>query len=292
MYYLKWDNENKRFYSDLFMLALPVIGKKQYILTIGGKEVEIDSEKMMADLQKEKYRLPNRPQVKVIEDSVLYIRMPMMSYANWYIKKIGEAYTPGVKKIVFDVRNNPGGDDNVWKRILSSIIAEPFEYTYAVGMNYDERLKNCVSGFGDIKVENGQITIHQKRTIEPDSAGLHFSGKLYLIQDGTTYSAAAAFAAAAMQNRDKITVVGQPSILISGYTFPAITFSLPHSRLVYRLAFSYDLTGGPENPYMDKVHIIIKDSIKDYLSKLYDYDSSVIDEFIKKDAAAKYVISR
>ena len=29
MYYLKWDDENKRFYSDFFILPLPLMGKMQ-----------------------------------------------------------------------------------------------------------------------------------------------------------------------------------------------------------------------------------------------------------------------
>ena len=87
-----------------------------------------------------------------------------------------------------------------------------------------------------------------------------------------------------MQNKDRITVTGKSSALISGYTFPGIVFKLPNSKIAYKLSFSYDLSGRTENPYMDKVDIEIQEGICEYLSKLYEYDSSNTEEFIKRDS--------
>jgi hypothetical protein len=278
-----WDTHNKQFYADNFIWYLPFIGKNVFMLTVGGKEVLINSQKTVDNLQRETYTLNRSPRVEIIDGDILYIGMPMMMDAAWYINALKEKYTPAVKKIVFDIRGNGGGDDSVWADLLTHIIGEPFHYSFVAGMNYDERLKEAVRSFGALTVEGEKMIVRSHRTLYPDSGSIHFTGKMYILQDRYTYSAAAAFVTAAMQNNDKITVVGEPSAFIAGYTFPPVIFKLPHSGLVFKLAFSTDLSGGKDNPYMDKVVVEVRETIGDYFDKLYQYDSSGIDYLSQRD---------
>jgi hypothetical protein len=284
-----WDSDKKQFYADNFIWYLPAIGKPIFTLTIGGKEVIIDSQKLVDNLQREKYALDRSPRVEIINGDILYIGMSIMMDATWYINELKEKYTPAVKKIIFDIRDNGGGDDSVWADLLTHIINEPFHYCFVVGMNYGERLKEAIRDFGEITVENGKMTVRSPRTLYPDSSSIHFTGKMYILQNKYTYSAASAFAAAAIQNKDKITVMGEPSAFIAGYTFPPIIFKLPHSGLVFRLAFSTDISGGKDNPYMDKVVVELSETIDDYFDKLYKYDSSTIEYLSQRDKWVEYI---
>jgi hypothetical protein len=279
--YCLWDADNKQFYADNFIWYLPLIGKNVFTLTIGGKDVVVNSQKLLDNLQREKYSLARARRVEIINDSLLYICMPMMTDAAWYINALKEKYTPAVKKIIFDICSNGGGDDSVWADLLTHIIAEPFHYNFVVGMNYDERLKKAIHDFGEITVEGEKMIVSSYRTLYPDSSSVHFAGKMYILQDKYTYSAAAAFSAAAMQHKDKITVAGEPSAFIAGYTFPPVILKLPHSGLVFKLAFSADLSGGKDNPYMDKVDVELQETIDDYFDKLYSYDSSGVEYLTK-----------
>ena len=287
--YCLWDSDNKQFYADNFIWYLPIIGKNIFTLTIGGKEVVINSQKLVDDLQREKYDLTRSPRVEMIDSGTLYIYMPMMMDAAWYINELKEKYTPSMKKIIFDIRDNGGGDDSVWADLLTHIIHEPFHYNFVVGMNHDERLKEAVRDFGEVTVEDGKMIVSGHRTLYPDSGSIYFTGKMYILQDKYTYSAAAAFVSAAMQNKGRITVLGEPGAFITGYTFPPVIFKLPHSGIVFKLAFSTDLSGGKDNPYMDKVDVELRETIDDYFDKLYKYDSSGVEYLLQRDKWVGYV---
>lgn len=282
MLYLMWDPYYNQWYSDFFVLVLPYIGKKQFTLNIGGTDILINSEKLMDNLQKETYQLSSSPKVYVLND-IMYIYMPMMMNWEWYVQEVKKLYNPKIKKVVFDLRGNGGGDDSVWSNILKHLIDKPFSYKYYVGMNSTITLQDAISGFGDIKIKENHITVSSSRTIAPDSSSVKFNGTIYILQDKYTYSAATAFVSAAMQNKEKMTVIGERSALISGYTFPALVFSLPHSRVAFKLGFSADLTGGIDNPYMDKVEIDMSDSPSDYFDKRYKYDCHNIEYINERD---------
>jgi len=290
IYALEWDSECKQWFSDYFMLSLPKMGLKKFSLTIGGREVVIDSDSLVHNLERERYQpFPYSPRLMLIDSSILYVCMPTMMNAQWYIQEIRRIYRTGIEKVIFDLRGNSGGDDSVWWMILSALVKQPLNYRYYVGMNDHETLRMAVSAFGDFEKRDNILTVSRERTIKPDNATLGFDGHIYIFQDRYTYSAASAFVSAAMQNKERFTVIGEPSRLFSGYSFPAILFSLPNSKLVYSLAFSTDLTGGKENPFMDKVDILIKDNIDEYIEKLFDYDSFSEEYLTKKDRLIKYV---
>jgi len=212
-----------------------------------------------------------------------------MMNAQWYIQEMSRIYHPNIEKVIFDLRANGGGDDSVWWMILSALLKQPLNYRYYVGMNDIDALKEAVSSFGDFEMKDNILTVSRERTIRPDSASLGFNGHIYILQDKYTYSAASAFVSAALQNKERFTVVGEPSRFISGYTFPAILFTLPNSKLVFSLSFSIDLTGGRDNPFMDKVDVVIKDNITEYIEKLFDYDSYSIEYLTQKDKLIDFI---
>ena len=291
MFYLEWDTEFKRWYSDYFMLAMPLLQKPVFTLTIGGRDVIINSNETVDNLEREKYQTSSSPKVILLYDDILYIYMPMMMNKQWYVDEIKKMYHAGVKKIIIDIRDNPGGDDSVWAGVLSSLVDKPFSYRYFVGMNYDEALKNAISNFGAVKIENNLMTVSQERIIDPDRNSVRFTGKIFIFQNKNIFSAASALVSAAMQDKNRFTVIGEKSTLISGYTFPAVIFKLKNSGITFKLAFSKDLTGGEQNKYMDAVDIEIQEDINDYLEKIYQYDCHSIEYLQQHDKLVQYVRS-
>ena len=286
--HLMWDTNHNRWYSDFFMLTLPYINKKQFTLNIAGEDILIDSDILLENLRKEQYQTTSTPKIYVLND-ILYIYMPVMMSWQWYVQEIKRHYNSNIKKIVFDLRGNSGGDDSVWASILKHLIATPFFYQYNVGANYNKTLQESIFRFGEVDIDGYTMTVSNKRIIEPDSSSVNFTGKFYILQDKYTYSAAAAFVSAALQNTDKIVVVGERSALISGYTFPPLIFSLPNSRIAFRLGFSADLTGGKSNPYMDIVNIEVVENPAGYFDKLYKYDCHSKEYLDEVDSLISYI---
>jgi hypothetical protein len=294
MYYMYWDPISKKKFSTLFTLVFPLLNIEKYSLTIGDKDIELETGKTVEGLQREHPTSSFSRNVILIDSTILYIRMPQMYDSEWYINELLRIYTPNVEKIVIDVRDNSGGSDGVWAELLRKIIDKPLTYTYHVGINHNETIeKALLSTFSDFKMtRKGDKTEIFNETVEvPDSNSIHFKGKIYVLQNEWSYSAATALSSVAMQNENMV-VVGAPSILIGGYTLPAIAFKLPNSGLAFTLAFSADISGGENNPYMDKVEVeILENDIQAYTDKILNYDCYSKDYLSTKDELIKYVKS-
>lgn len=289
LYMMCWDPQYKKLYTDALLTSLAPAGYNTCTFTIAGKEVFINTQTKIPDLKRPDYTLPRSALVTVLDNDILYIRMPMMMNYGWYVKEIRQAYNPQIKKVVFDLRQNGGGDDSVWAIILSQLLRNPLHYTYRVEMNYHEDLKDAIAGFGNIEVKGDKMTVERKRVITPDSSSVGFDGPIYILQGKNTYSAASAFISAAKQNKKIFTIAGEPSAMISGYTFPGIVFVLPHSRIAYKLAFSADVSGEADDPYRDQVDILITENINDYLERSFIYDPQELNFLLKRDKCIKYI---
>ncbi|MBB3187643.1 S41 family peptidase [Microbacter margulisiae] len=282
-----WDPVHKQWYEESFIYALPEMGMQKFSLTIGNKKINIDCAKPMDNLQKI-HAQSHGPKMLLINNDILYIDMPSMFNANWYINEFLHIYISSIKKIIIDIRNNGGGSDGVWQDLLKKIIDKPLKYRYCVGMKHNAILEKAVSSFGTIKVEGSNAILTQDVTLRPDSNSVHFNGKIYVLQNQHVYSAAAALSSVALQERNMV-LVGEPIPVIAGYTLPPILFKLPNSGIAFELAFSADLSGGKKNPYMDKVEVPVNLSLKEYLDMIFhnDYHS---DDFLRnKDKLIQYV---
>lgn len=95
----------------------------------------------------------------------------------------------GVTTLIIDVRENPGGDDDMWKAGLLTYLADkPYrnassyvKKVIAGRQSGTEQVGDVVHGFGDTWVQ-------------PDPANpLHFAGKTYVLVGRVTYSSAVLF---------------------------------------------------------------------------------------------------
>lgn len=154
-----------------------------------------------------------------------------------------------VPNLIIDVRNNPGGHIDVCNRLVSWFIDKPTEATN----HYDKVNSNGVyqsfvhcmnipaddKPFEDYVVRDGQTGFYNPSSLSdviyPDSA-VHYSGRVIVLTDETSKSAASDFPAILVRNGRAITVGRETG---TGYHYmTAVKFAhlaLPHSHIEYTL---------------------------------------------------------
>ena len=154
-----------------------------------------------------------------------------------------------VPNLIIDVRNNPGGHIDVCNRLVSWFIDKPTKETN----HYDKVNSNgiyqsfvhCMNipaddkPFEDYVAREGQTGFYSPSSIAdviyPDSA-VHYGGRVIILTDETSKSAASDFPAILVRNGRAITVGRETG---TGYHYmTAVKFAhlaLPHSHIEYTL---------------------------------------------------------
>ena len=154
-----------------------------------------------------------------------------------------------VPNLIIDVRNNPGGHIDVCNRLVSWFIDKPTEATN----HYDKVNSNGVyqsfvhcmnipaddKPFEDYVVRDGQTGFYNPSSLSdviyPDSA-VHYGGRVIILTDETSKSAASDFPAILVRNGRAITVGRETG---TGYHYmTAVKFAhlaLPNSHIQYTL---------------------------------------------------------
>lgn len=150
--------------------------------------------------------------------------------------------------LIIDVRNNPGGESEVVGRILSYFATEPFDrqkggYNMVLKKGGYETFKHSLNYSPDQepfaeyeKMEglNGFISKGDGR-IEPDSL-IHYAGRVYVLTNGRSYSAATMLPSVLVRNRRAVTVgreTGTAYHYMTALKFADIV--LPNSRQTVRI---------------------------------------------------------
>jgi len=194
-------------------------------------------------------------QLKELNDSTAYIGLSSFELSENetddvcnYIKKCEDNK---IRNLIFDVRNNGGGHADVLLKIFGCLISKPLKldgydmmnkidfetFKYSMNRSYDgaENGSSEFDGFKPRPGKNGVYStsgdIGKNRIICPDSL-IHYSGKLYVLANENSISAATLFAALTAKSKRGV-VIGRETA--SAYHFmTAIKFSqilLPNSKI-------------------------------------------------------------
>lgn len=277
---LAWDEKNSKWYSEFFWINKKILEDKDFVLTIGNKDIALNSD-VTVDIKQKAPQFSLSPMVSTFDD-ILYIRMPEMNNGQWYTEQIARNYKPDITKIIIDIRGNRGGRDDAWIQLLSSIIGQPILIETNISMNNNEAIIKLLPL---LKLKEPQIL--SSFTISPAKGSLNFGGNIYVIQDADTYSAASSLASIAFQHKNIISV-GYPLSHIGGRGLAPLIFRLNNSGIIFRMSFTVDLSGNEANPYMNKVEIEMQQDIPSFLDMLTNnqYD---IEYFKNKDLLIKYI---
>jgi len=291
---LRWDIKNKIYYKDNFYKAQKFIvdGKINlgFIDDSGNmirQQFNFDDSFTLLKKPIRKIGYFSQEEEKVIyfdKENILYLRIPKMDRdkVTFYTNKIDSISNLGSKisKVVLDIRGNGGGSDRLYTSILKHIISESVNEPYKVAFPKNDFI---LSYFGfkptDVTVQrntllgNSSFYLYgQNRKIKPDSTSIKYNNKIFILQDEFVYSAAGNLSALAKSNSNIITI-GNRTGLCGGKQTSPIYFSLPNSKLIYRLEPMLDFSN------VNKIEDIFHDEVTDYIPQTFeDYKRRIFSE--------------
>jgi hypothetical protein len=282
---MRWDFEKKRYFAEDFYQANNLTAKEQLTLVFEGK----DRKRINASFPlgaalsfNDSISIPQDKNKKVEyweNEQLLYIRVPRMAEPDYYPPLIRSltAAKP-LKKVIIDIRDNPGGGDGVWMNILTTLIRNPIVYKDFILCNNTKALK------ARFPEESPGWKLHKEKTldnygyavfysgensIDPDSASIKFNKTIYVLQNENIYSSAGSLAAVAVLS-PQLKTVGNNTGRLLGKGVSPLLFELPHSKIMYRIEPVIDFLNvkTPKDIYHDTVELPVDLSIEEYLDRL------------------------
>lgn len=254
---LQWDRENERWYSSVPMEFYQF--SRNDTLQCTFKTPEGESFSMGLPIREKPHKNEHFLSISFnavtyfSNENLLYVRLISMAKWNELEKDLLKVIERGkpVDKVVIDIRNNRGGSDMVWYRLLKLLIEKPIKpelqygflpalqkvsYTpYGISFQKEEQ----VSFLGNQKIQFYADTLLRK--IRPDERSLGYNGPIYVVQNKDIFSSAGALSTLCDYSGQLVSV-GQPSDRIAGMGVTPNFFMLPNSKLIFRLDLGLDLT--------------------------------------------------
>lgn len=185
------------------------------------------------------------------DSRTLYIRIPKMVNEEFYPKEIARYDKENIEKVIIDIRGNPGGSDNVWNKTLSSIMCgKTFfktKYSYNSDLKKSDTTFTPAENFRDLNL----VYKWANRGIGGNKSVLNYKGKIYVLYDELSFSAAGSLVSACYYS-DNLVAVGVPTGRILGFGTNPYEFRLPNTKIGYRIEPILDITEC--NTYKDIFH--------------------------------------
>lgn len=303
---MKWDFVHHTYFADAFFKSFNLSSTDH--LTLNFKGDATPRRFMVGD----SVILANKavavaPKIKKFiwfaDQKILYIRMPAMEIADtdYYANEILKYRDYKINKIVIDIRDNGGGSDYVWRRLVSNLITEPIIYNVVTLANRNDRVIKLLKGQFDVKstikvpfLNNLEFYADntQTDTIPMSKSSIKFNGKVFILQNKNNYSSAGAFLA--IGNRVKsFYTLGEPTGTQLGLGVNPLINELPESGIVYRVEPIIEYSGvkTPDDIFHNKVKIpviLTLQNVQDMIQATDRYSESFL---LNKDPLFRKVLS-
>ncbi|CAH0276641.1 hypothetical protein SRABI118_03649 [Massilia sp. Bi118] len=161
-----------------------------------------------------------------------------------------------VRTLIIDVRENPGGDDDMWKDgVLAYIADKPFR-------NGSSYVKKVIAGRASGTEKVGDVAHgFVDSWVEPNPGNpLHFSGKTYVLVGRMTYSSAVLFSNV-VQDFGFARLAGAGGYAHTRQTGGVQNIELPNTHLLLTIPrFVLDRPSGEREPALIHPDIVLPDS--------------------------------
>lgn len=283
--YLRWDNKLKKQYGQVKGYLEEVRIDKPVVITYLDSENNFqkfiyDSSQYSYSITSPEYLFYGQSSGRVEyfrQDSVLYIRTPKMKDREFYVSEIlKKSKGNPIKKVIWDIRRNPGGSDEVWEAILSTLLKDTLTYDIKIA-SLDTDLANRllkINEYGEstkLPFLEGKYKVVNwgSSKIAPSGNSIGFSGPIYVLQDGLIYSSAGSVSALARLS-DQLTTVGTTTGSLLGNGITPIVFQLKNTKFAFQLEPVIDVTNihEPYDYYHDYVEIPVELSREDAIRYL------------------------
>ena len=291
-----WDNQLKKFYLPDFYNHSSVRNKiNEYIFETPDKnkvKIKISSDQLKQN------KSENFPLVSLLKnENILYLRFPEMSeeYANILCNGIDSLKNQDFKSIVIDIRNNGGGTDDAWGKLLKKILEKPLKYKLKAGIKNSDFNKRIIKKYSygayflqgnnekiDFLNNDAFLTISAEQETETDSLSIKFKGKIYILSDNI-YSSAGSFMNLCNFSNN-LTSVGFDNNMVLGMGVQPYEFTLPNSKIRFHIAPVIDLTNAKNA--LETLHIKVEHQIhttKDDYIRFYINNRKLEDDLFIKE---------
>lgn len=306
---MRWSFEKKQWFSEDFYTGYQVSAGDSLHLTFVMENDEtvtagFDIKEPLDFLDTETSTPDTARKVEYFEQGrILYIRMPEMEDGQYYYDQIIQVAKDRLfSKVVLDIRDNPGGSDFAWMKVLSSLIAKPIIQKGLILCNNSQVIKRKFLEHSQswksyqvpfLNAPNMLVFNSGKSTFGPDRNSIKFKGTIYVIQNENIYSSAGSLAAVGIL-AENIKVVGNPTGRLLGKGVSPLLFELPYSKIMYRIEPVIDFTNVvlPEDVFHDKVEIPVELSIEQYVQRLNKANSWYTKDYLlNSDPVFRVILS-
>jgi hypothetical protein len=297
---LRWDAKQKKYYTKHDLCI-----NRQSKITV--KMPDGESRDVRLDTTPRRYYRgivnTDEDEVKVLyfsAEAILYIRVPEMDYEqiDFYTSEIAKMKDVPINKVVIDIRGNTGGSDRVWRNILSALIDKPVIYPVTLLFKNTPTVISYLNKVGDYPVssiQNNEVMIGRDAffqltetdTIPSGINSINYTGNIYVLADERCFSSAGSLLSVCGKT-DKLVSIGQLTGNINGIGINPFIFSLPQSKLIFRMVASLEgiTTNNMEDYYHNTIEIPIEKSLQEVLFEqnwdkelygkeyLFNYDST------------------
>lgn len=270
-----WDNIYKKTHSTvngfLYDLKLDSTIVISYLDSTNKlKEFVYDNSKYSCFISSPSYLFYERtsPNVEFFNDeNILYIRTSRMSDSDIYVDQIQEkGRGKNIKKGIWDIRRNLGGNDEVWQNILAVLIKDTLRYDIKIA-SMDTELANEKLEINK-KAESVKLPFLKKKykvmnwgesVIVLQENSIKFDGPIYILQDKIIYSSAGSLSALARLS-DQLTTIGTTTEFLLGNGITPVVFQLNNTKFAFQLEPVVDITNIKES--YDYYHDFVETPIK------------------------------
>lgn len=215
------------------------------------------------------YKRRNPTRIELWEpENILYIRLTEMNADSipFLQRELARYRTKDLSRIIIDFRNNGGGDDTTWQSLYAAILPSAVSYPLKISAN---------KGFGKEKETAPLLAkyglhslVNETVTLEPSGSSLRFTGKIFVLFEDHYSSTGSAMIVPNAQPKDNFISIGRRTGHFLGVGFAPLVFTLPHSKLPYRIAPSLETTGAarPADLMHDQAEIEVPFDIRDFIT--------------------------
>lgn len=177
---------------------------------------------------------------------ILYISIPSMTQSKCIFDDLVMKYKEReIESIIIDVRDNTGGGDQCWTRLIQSLFPDTIKMPCKIAF----KKKFTPYMIDSICIINYDSAIDlytrylQWNYFKPNEENLNFDGSLYIIQNQKTYSAAHSLSSIC-KLAENWTSVGVPTGYIGGRGCGPYYFQLKNSGFTFSMECDLDITYG------------------------------------------------
>lgn len=251
--FILFDKERKRYHTNKFLANYEILNSDIVEITwltpqniIKKFEFKVN---MSPDFVSNRWITINMAKVKYLKKAkILYVRLFFMDESYAHIEKIRKyGKKKEIERVIVDIRNNPGGNDLIWKEIVEELIDKP------IGIDLDvvtKRSPLTSEYFGaqlisePVNFQGYTYSKFDMRMLEsylPSSTSINFKDKIIVLYNENIFSSAGSFAAVANYS-DKFITVGRPCNLPIGVGVTPMFVMLPNTKLLFQFNATIDIT--------------------------------------------------